>query len=283
MPARSAPTARQQRLGAELRKLRERAGLSAADAGRALGVDGSRISNIEVGRFGVSPDRVRAFAHAYKCSDSLLVEALADMAETRKGGWWSEYQETLPSWFLDIAELEHYATAIWTAQVSHLPGLLQTVDYARWTFRQNIPAPSPPQIEYLTSLRIKRQVVLYRDDPVPYTAVIHEAALRMQFGGVSVMCEQLQHIMDMSERGNVTVLVIPFSAGAFPGAGQTVLLAGGAVPQLDTVQLDSEHGSDFLCADAQLENYRTFMRRFQDMALSVADSREMIRLIINEL
>ncbi|MEV2192633.1 helix-turn-helix transcriptional regulator [Streptomyces phaeochromogenes] len=283
MPPREAATVRQQRVGAELRKLRERAGLTAREASELLSVNAARISSIEAGRFGVSSDRVRMFAHSYGCSDDSYIEALAAMTANRGRNWWDEYRETLPSGLLDLAELEHHATAIRTAQVAHLPGLFQTVDYARLIFRQSIPRLSPPEVEYRVTHRIKRQGVLFAADPIPYTAIIHEAALRMRFGGKDVAHEQLEHIVEMSERDHVIVLVIPYEAGVFPGAGQTVLYADGPVPRLDTVQLDAEHGSVFLHADLQLEKYRTFMTRFEAVALKEAASRDLIREIISDL
>lgn len=277
MPPRTAPTARQRRLGHELRKLRLRAGLSATEAGKQLGLDQSRVSNIEAARFGISAERVRTFAYNYGCADSEYVDALAAMTGNRRRSWWDEYSSTLPAGLLDLAETEFNACAIDTAQTTHLPGLLQTVDYARTVFRQTIPKLPPPQIEYRVSHRIKRQDLLYRDDPIPYRAIIHEAALRMQFGGTDATREQLKHLVEMSERDHITILVVPFSAGAFPGAGQTVLYAHGPVPELDTVQLDSEHGSIFLEAEAQLEKYRTLMREFETVAMTPEDSRAIIR------
>ncbi|MFD0307086.1 helix-turn-helix domain-containing protein [Streptomyces sp. NPDC127119] len=283
MPPRAAATVRQQRIGAELRKLRERAGMTAREAGELLSVNAARISSIEAGRFGVSADRIRMFAHSYGSSDEPYIEALVATAAGRGRSWWDEYRETLPSGLLDLSELEHHATTISTAQIAHIPGLFQTVDYARLVFRQSIPKLSPPEIEYRVTHRIKRQGILFADNPIPYTAIIHEAALRMRFGSRDVTREQLEHIVEMSEREHVTVLVIPYEAGVFPGAGQTVLYAEGPVPQLDTVQLDAEHGSVFLHADLQLEKYRTFMTHFRAVALKEAESRTLIQAIIDNL
>ncbi|UNO40166.1 helix-turn-helix transcriptional regulator [Streptomyces sp. MST-110588] len=283
MPQRDAPTARQRRLGWELRKLRERAGMSATEAGELLGIGQSRVSNTEVGRIGISAERVRVFALNYGCDDERLVEALAAMETGRTRHWWEEYRGRLPAGLLDLAELEHYATAIRTAQLTHLPGLLQTVDYARLTFRQCIPQLPPPEIEYRISHRIKRQDVIYRARPIPYTAIIHEAALRMQFGGPEVTREQLRHIIDMSERDGVAVLVIPFSAGIFPGSGQTIVFAEGPLPELDTVQLDAEHGFVFVHTEVALAKYRTVLDRMEAMALKPEPSRDFIRSIMKTL
>ncbi|GAB2878526.1 Scr1 family TA system antitoxin-like transcriptional regulator [Streptomyces mayteni] len=283
MPPRSVPTARQRRLGAELRKLRDAASLSTTDAALRLKISQSRLSAIEGGRYGVSAERVRAFVRTYGSYDAELANALAAMPATRRRNWWDEYRDYLPSGLLDLTELEHHARSIRTAQVTHLPGLLQTVDYARTIFRQSIPELPPPMVEFRTSHRIKRQQILWADTPTPYTATVHEAALRMRFGGPETTSAQLTHLVEMSERDHVTVRVIPFEAGIFPGAGQTVLYAEGPVPQLDTVQLDTEHGSEQLHSDAQLAKYRTFLERFEAIALTPRASRDFVHRIVKTL
>jgi transcriptional regulator with XRE-family HTH domain len=283
MPPRSTPTVRQQRLGAELRKLRERAGLSAREAGELLSTAPTRINNIEAGRYGISAEKIRTFAVNYGCTDEALISALAAMTGGRQRHWWEEYREVLPAGLLDLSEMEHYAVSMRVAQVVHLPGLLQTADYARLVFQQSSSELPPPEVEFRVSQRIKRQKILYGESPKPYQVTIHEAALRMQFGGRETARAQLEHIVAMSERPNITVRAIPFAAGAFPGAGHTVELAQGSVPQLDTVAVDTEHGSVFPYADAQLANYRRFMDRFEAVALAPDPSRELIETIITTL
>ncbi|MEU5598619.1 helix-turn-helix transcriptional regulator [Streptomyces sp. NPDC020298] len=280
---RNNPTGRQLRLGTELRKLRERAGLTSTRASRLLGVQQNQISNVEAGRAGVSPERVRTLACHYDCGDKALIEALSDMAIERTRGWWEEYRGLLPAVLLDLAEVEHHATGLRTAVAIHIPGLFQTTDYAREIFRQDVPEMSPPDIEHRISFRIKRQAVLYRDRPTPHHAIIHEAALRMQFGGPSVTRAQLQHLLDTSGRDHVTVLVIPFDAGTFPGSGQSIYYSMGPVPQLDTVNLDQSHGPVFLDSEAQLDKYRVLLDRMEASALSPEKSRDFIRKVIQDL
>ncbi|MET9989745.1 helix-turn-helix transcriptional regulator [Streptomyces mutabilis] len=277
------PTGRQLRFGAELRKLRERAGLTATEAGQLLGVKQAQISNMEAGRVGVSPERVRALACHYDCADQSLVQALSEMTSERSRGWWEEYRETLPNTLLDLAEMEHHATQLRAGITAHIPGLLQIHDHAREVFRQVVPELSPPDIEHRLSFRIKRQAVLFSESPTPYRAYIHEAALRMQFGGRHVTRRQLQHVINMSERSHITVRVIPFAAGAFPGSGQSILYAYGPVPPLDTVHLDQSHGSALIDAKAQLDKYRVLLDRMEGIALPPRESRELIRAIDQEL
>ncbi|GAA3064690.1 transcriptional regulator with XRE-family HTH domain [Streptomyces olivoverticillatus] len=278
-PSSPLPTVRRRRLGVELRRLRERADLSATEAAALLGVTQSRISNIEAGRYGVSADRVRAFARAYDCSDKELVDALAAMTGDRKRGWWEEYRESLPTGLSDLAELEHHAAALRVAQVINIPGLLQTTDYARAVFREAVPTLLPHEIEYRVSHRIKRQAILYRDTPPAYTAIIHEAALRMEFGGSTTAKAQLDHLLGMSERDNITIVVIPFNGTAFPSSGHGVDYLSGAVPQLDTALLDVAEGGACIDSAAKLEKYRLILDRMKNVALSPRASRDLIHRI----
>ncbi|MEV5238116.1 helix-turn-helix transcriptional regulator [Streptomyces cinnamoneus] len=282
-PSTPLPTVRRRRLGAELRRLRERADLSATEAGVLLGATQSRISNIEAGRYGVSADRVRALARNYDCSDHTLIDALAAMTGDRKRGWWEEYREVLPAGLIDLAELEHHAVALRVAQVINVPGLLQTTDYARAIFREAVPGLLPHEIEYRVSHRIKRQAILHRDEPPSYTAIIHEAALRMEFGGADVTKDQLNHLVTMSERDNVCIAVIPFGGTSFPSSGHGVDYLHGPVPQLDTVVLDIAHGGAQIDASAKLEKYRLVLDRMASVALSPAASRDFIHRIAREI
>ncbi|WBO69300.1 DUF5753 domain-containing protein [Streptomyces camelliae] len=238
---------------------------------------------METGRLAVSAERVRSMAAQYDCSDKALVEAIAGMTGERRRGWWEEYRDILPSRLLDLAELEHHGTALRTAHTSGIPGLLQTLDHAREVFHQVVPELSPPELEHRASFRIKRQAVLFRRGPVPYKAIIHEAALHMRFGGRQVAKQQLKHLLKMSEHPNISLHVIPFDAGGYPGAGQPIYYVHGPVPQLDTVQLDQSHGIALLDAEAQLDKYRKVLDRLMSLSLIELESRALIHSIIQSL
>jgi transcriptional regulator with XRE-family HTH domain len=267
----------------ELRKMRERAGMTATEAARTLGTSQGQLSNVESGRFGVSPERVRALARIYSCPDQAFVEALIGMATDKTFGWWESYREVLPSGLLDLAELEHHATAVRTAYTSHMPGLLQTADHAREIFRHIIPAPTPPEVEHRVSHRIKRQGVLYGVNPTPYRTTVHEAALHMRVGGRSVARAQLQHLLEMCEREHITIRVLSYDVGAFPGSGQSINYLHGPVPQLDTAQLDQFHGPVLLDAEALLGKYRNLLDIVEATALSPEKSRDLIHSIAQSL
>ncbi|MDH3036567.1 helix-turn-helix transcriptional regulator [Streptomyces sp. TRM75561] len=283
MPPTNNPTLRQRRLGAELRKLREKAGLTVTRAAEHLGVNQGRVSMIETGRSPVSADLVRRMASAYDCSDKALVDALAAMTGRRRRGWWDEYREHLPAALVDLAELEHHTTALRVALVIHVPALLQTTDHARALFRAVVPAMRQYEIEHRLTYRIKRQGILHRENPPSYSAIIHESALRMGFGGPSVARGQLTHLLDMGELPNVTIRVIPFGTAYFPSTGQSFDYLAGAVPQLDTVQLDTHHGGcGFLDAEAQLTKYRAVLEHMTSCALDPTESRNFIHNLVRK-
>jgi transcriptional regulator with XRE-family HTH domain len=278
-PSKLPPTIRQRRLGVELRRLREHAKLSATEAGRLHGATQSRISNIESGGYPVSADRVRALARLYDCTDRQLIEALTHMTGGRTRGWWEEYREILPAEGLDLAELEHHAVSMRVATTIHLPGLLQTTDHARALFRDVVPRFDPPEVEHLLSFRIKRQAVIYGDRPTPLSAVIHEGALRMGFGGPEVARAQLRHLIDMGEREHITVRVIPFGTGSYPSSGSGIIYVVAEVPELDTVQLDTDTHSGYVDVQPQLARYRAVLDRLEECSLMPAESRDLIHRI----
>ncbi|MER5767789.1 Scr1 family TA system antitoxin-like transcriptional regulator [Streptomyces sp. NPDC001985] len=282
MPPRKAPTARQRRLGAELRKLREHAGLNLAEAAGLLGTDRTTISNTESGRFGVSAGRVRAWAGHYSCPDAAYAEALAGMAEERISGWWEHYRDHLPSGALDLAELEHHASGFRTVQIMHMPGLLQTEEYARAVVALAVPPPDSSFLRRQLSHRLQRRDVLDRDQPPKCTFLIHEAALRMEYGGPEIARSQLDYLLQESERDNVTVRVIPFSVGGFPNAGSSTLYVYGSVPQLDTVQMDTATGPAFLDAETRLANYRAVLDQTEERSLDPKRSRDFIHEIARQ-
>ncbi len=139
MSARTSPTERQKRLGAEVRKMRTASGMSAEYAARLLGVDRGKLSHIESGVRAISPERVRTLACNCACADADYVSALVEMASPTKRGWWERYRGTLPPGLLDIAELEAHARCIRSAHPLHIPGVLQTTDHALAVFRAVLP------------------------------------------------------------------------------------------------------------------------------------------------
>lgn len=282
MPPRREPTARQRRLGAELRKMREAAGMTARDAAERLGTNAIQMSQIEAGKAGVSEERLRKMASQYACLDVALVDALVTMAGERDKGWWEEFRGHLAHGALDLAELESRSRHMRTLQAVYVPGLLQTKDYMHALMAYGLPEPTPGHLDTLVDFRMRRQRVLEHDAPPPFEAVICESALRTRVANRDVARRQLQYILEQSERPSITVRVIPFDVDGFGGAGNSMLYAGGSVRKLDTVQLDALNML-LLDAESQLVRFRSLLDKALGFALSPEESRDLIRRIAMEL
>jgi transcriptional regulator with XRE-family HTH domain len=277
------PTARQMRLAVELRRLREAAGLSSREAAAMLGVNSVQISQIESGLSGVSETRLRRLASNYACADDKLIDALVTMATDRTRGWWEEYRGLLPTPFLDIAELDHHSTYRWDMEFLIIPGLLQTDAYARAAFSSRIPEVPPEELELRVRHRMQRKLIFAGQIPTPYEALIHEAALRIRVGDRSVARAQLARVLELSEADHITVRVIPFDLDGFGGTWNSMMLAGGAVPKLDTALGDAPHGTAFIDSEAQLDVVRTLFRRVEAVSLDPTRSRDFIHRLAKEL
>jgi len=283
MTTRREPTARQLRLAVELRRLRDAAGLTAKGAAALLGVSHVQVSHIESGLSGVSEDRLRRLASHYACTDSEFIDALAAMAADRTRGWWEEYRGLLSTSFLDLSELEHHATYRWDVDFLHVPGLLQTEDYARALFSRRVPQLPESELELRVRHRMQRRVVIGTARPVPYEVLVHEAALRIRVGGRAVSRAQLAGILELSEADHVSVRVIPFELDEFADVTAAMVYVGGAVPRLDTVVRDGPHGSVFIDSEAQLGVFRTLFRRVEAVSLEPERSRDLIHRLAKEL
>ncbi|MET9297592.1 helix-turn-helix transcriptional regulator [Streptomyces sp. NPDC003077] len=283
MAPRQTPTVRQRRFGTELRRLREAAGMTAPKAAELLGTDRTTISNVEAGRFGISERRLRRLAAIYECDDPALVDALASMTGGRKKGWWDEYRDKIPPDFLEVAELEHYASSLRTLQTAHIPGIFQTEEHARALFNLFIPALSRLEIELRIAQRMARHTIVGGARATPYQGLIHESALRMQVGGRAVAKAQLLHLLKESERENVTLLVIPFAAGGFPMAEQSLMYVAAGSPHLDTIHVDSPIGAVYFDSPMQLANFRRRLDAVEQLALNANRSRDIILSIAEDL
>ncbi|WP_019066666.1 helix-turn-helix domain-containing protein [Streptomyces hokutonensis] len=278
MVQRREPTARQMRLGIELRRLREAAGLTAVEAAALLGANRVQMSHIESGLVGVSEERVRRLASHYACTDKEFIEALVAMATDRTRGWWEEYRGLLPTSFLDLSELNHHAEFRRDVAVLYVPGLLQTEDYARAVFSARVPELTDDELELRVRHRLAGQKV-----SVPYELVIHESALRIRVSDRAASRAQLARLLELSEADNITVRVIPYDLDGFATAASTMTYVGGLVSKLDTVVRDVPHGSAFIDSEAQLGAFRTRFRKVEAASLDPERSRDFIDRLTKEL
>ena len=211
------PTVRRRRLSAGLRRFRDDAGLTVEQAARSLGWAASKVSRIERNEWKLpSGDDVRDLLALYNVTDPDVVQAMVALArEARRRGWWEEYKDVLGG---SLPEFEAEASQIHTYQVLHVPGLLQTPEYAAAIFRGG-QVVEDALVQRRVVARMERQRILERPNPPLLWVVIDEAALTKHIGGVQTMCDQLRHLRDMAERPNITIQVLPDTAGAHAGMG----------------------------------------------------------------
>ena len=215
---RTSPTVRRRRLGTELRRLRELAGLTCEQAGEHLRCSASKISRIETARVPARVVDVQALGKLYRATADQLAVLVMLARESKTQGWWQRFDGVLPDWFATYVGLEAEAVGIRTYEIELVPGLLQTEGYARALFESAELNP-PVDVEAAVAIRRSRQEILLGENPPQLWAVLSEAALRRTVGGPAIMRDQLLHLIDIGELRNVTIQVIRADAGAHPGMG----------------------------------------------------------------
>lgn len=278
------PTVLRIALGGQLRRLRERAGISREAAGDAIRGSHAKISRLELGRVGFKQRDLVDLLVLYGITDPAEQDsflALARRANTP--GWWHQYSDLLPAWFQTYIGLEQAASMIRGYEAQFVPGLLQTADYARAVILLGHSTEPTEEVERRVELRMQRQTILARpDDPPNLWVVIDEGALRRPYGDADTHRGQLQHLVECGDRPNVTIQVAPYAIGghAAAGGGFSVLRFGESeLP--DIVYLEQLTSSLYLDKRADLDRYLAVMDRLSVQSLTPDDSRRFLLDLID--
>ncbi|WP_190819879.1 helix-turn-helix domain-containing protein [Saccharopolyspora pogona] len=209
-------------LGFRLRDAREEVGLSGIKAAQTLGISQNFLSEVEHGKRRLTEDKLAEAADLYSIHKQELSElrALRDQSDER--GWWIRYSGLFPPDMLRYFGYEWGAESIRSHESLLIPGLLQTEAYARAVIDGDKPNIRASDTDQRVAARLKRQRrITDADDPVKFTVVLSEGALKQQVGGPKVLAEQLQHLIDLIEAHPETleVLVVPFTADAHGALG----------------------------------------------------------------
>jgi transcriptional regulator with XRE-family HTH domain len=272
---------RRRRLAAELRKLREQRGWALIEAAKRLGWQQSRLSRIETRQSGIAAPDLRKLLNIYEVLDEEYRNHLFELA--RRGnerGWWKKYAGLIGNEYADLIGLEDEARAIRTYEQELVPGLLQTPDYAHAAIRASRPSDTTNEIGRRVEIRMERQEILMRSDPVPprLQVVLSEAVLRRPVGGREVMRGQLDHLMRPRDRANITVQVLPFDAGVHPSmVGSFTMMTFQDPDDLGIVNVEYATGSVFLEDPGELRAYEEQWSALQASALSPDDSQAFLK------
>jgi len=215
------PTVRKRRLASELRRLREAAGLTIEDVGEKLECSPSKISRVETLRVGVTPRDVRDMLLLYGVPEEQREYLVQIAREARIKGWWESFGDVGRGAFLGF---EAEAAILRTYNAMLVPGLAQSEAYIRALIAEGAPDMSPDEAERRITMRLTRKRILEREDPPRVSFVLDESVLRRPVGGPDVMRTQLEHLVDLSARPNVTFQVIPFAHRSYPGMGSSFVI-----------------------------------------------------------
>ncbi|MFI1731964.1 helix-turn-helix domain-containing protein [Streptomyces acidicola] len=276
---------RQKRLGAELRKLRENAGISIDAAAQVLECGKAKISRMETGLNGVRAAELKALLHAYGVEDEALARALADMArEGRRRNWWNRYGEVLSGGFADLVELESKAVSLHSWETILVPGLLQTPDYMRVLFqRGRLEAPEAELEEHVRGRTLRQQILDDRARVPELWVVFYEAVLHAKFGGPEVMRGQLTHLAYMAQSEHVTIQVLPFTTDSHRGVNGPFGIVGMPDPEADVVRTETAMSTLYVEDDVQVAAYRLLFDQLRAVALGPGQSLDLIRSLAQRL
>jgi transcriptional regulator with XRE-family HTH domain len=260
------PTVRRRQLSMELRRLRDAAGKTQQDAADWLGIPATGISKMENGKQRVTQAYLKLLLQLYEVG-SPQAEALDRLRrESGQRGWWADYGKTVPKWFADYVGMETVAAEVWTYESEFIPGLLQTPQY---TESINVALDPGGEVQRVVQLKAARQQRLTDENPLILRAVVNEAALRREVGRPDVMRAQARRLAEVAKLPNVTVQVLPFSAGAHPGMlGAFTALRFPEEP-MNTVYMELYGAALYLEAPAEIMRYVNTFERLASLALDV--------------
>jgi transcriptional regulator with XRE-family HTH domain len=268
---------RSRRLGAELRRLREAAGMTLDDVGARLEWSGSKVSRIETARVAVRPRDVADLSDLYGVKPERRDELIALARASRQQGWWQQYSDVKDEVFQAYVGLEAEAARLRTYTVEVVPGLLQTEPYAREVARSVIVEGPQEQIERVVELRMTRQRRLSDEPRLKVWAVLNEAVLRCLVGGPKVMHAQLLHLADLATWPSITLQVLQPSAGAHAAlSGSFNLLKFPVAGDPDVVYHEHRAGS-LIAETADATDAYNLM--FEHLLAKAADPDQSLRLI----
>lgn len=265
------PTVSRLQLGRELRRLREAATVSRDHAAAELECSTSKLSKIETGKATLRAGEVKVLLDRYGVEDRDNVLRLARDARRR-----SSYR--VPDWAKTYLGLEAEAAELRIYETELVPGLLQTAAYASVVIQAANPARDPREVERMVAARAERQERLRSEDAPLLWAILNEAVIRRIVGGREIMGGQLDYLANLAEDPNITIQVLPFSAGAHPAMGSSfVHLRLADPPDAEMIYLENMASADYHDRPPQVAAYFTAFGMLAAAALNPIESSALLK------
>src|SRR5580692_8099180 len=278
------PTLRGRRLAMELQRRREATGMSREEVARQLEWSTSTIFRIETGRSRPQPGNVRTLLELYGVTGPERDGLIQLTRDARQPGWWHSFRDVLPNPYEVYIGLEAGAASIRNFEPIVVPGLLQTEDYARATFRNGPRELDRDEVERRVEVRMARQKILTRDDRPRIWAVIDEAVIRRIVGGAEIMRAQLRHLVDAAQQGKTTVQVVPYRSGEDAGTtGPFVILDFHETTDPAMVYVETLAGDIYLEERSDVNRYTLAFDRLVAAALHPDNSVQLIEQVTSTL
>jgi transcriptional regulator with XRE-family HTH domain len=278
------PTVLKILLGAQLRRLREAAGVTRDDAGYHIRASGSKISRLELGRVSFKERDVSDLLDLYHVSGEQKDQLVQLTREANATPWWQRYREVVPDWFQVYVGLEEAATLIRVYEVQFVPGLLQTEEYARAVVMQGSPGLSPEEVDNRVNVRLGRQRLFGTKNAPRLWAIVDEAALRRPMGGRDVLAGQVKRLMEAVSEPNITLQVMPFKYGGHGAEGGAFTIMRFPEADLpDMVYMEYLTGAHYIDKPEEVEVYAAVMERLSVAGTSPEKTRDILADILKEL
>ncbi|WP_433478658.1 helix-turn-helix domain-containing protein [Spirillospora sp. CA-142024] len=271
------PTVRQRQLAAELRRLREELGPTADEIATRLDWSPSKLSRIETARIGVRISDVRLLLELYQVDEIHRGEVLALAQAATKQGWWAAHQQGLSERFAAFIALEDEASAALSYATYSVPGLLQTKEYAHCTMETSrvITTDTPREVARRVDIRMRRQQLLRKAEPLEFSAVVDESVLLRLVGGREIMWRQMQRLMELAQLPNVDIRILPLDVHREPVIGESfTLLKFASVPDIPFPDIAYIDNFSMAAAEFQDDGITDMYGRAWEVLRSVCPSAE---------
>jgi transcriptional regulator with XRE-family HTH domain len=273
------PTARRMILGSQLRRLREEAGITRQQAGYNIRGSESKISRLELGRVGFKERDVTDLLTMYGVDDPNERRAFLDMVkQSNEPGWWRRFGDTMPNWFTDLVGLEEAAARIQIWEPLYVSGLLQIEPYARAIFSHGRSEMADERVDQLVALRMRRQKMFSRPDAPRVWMVLDESVLYRPIGGMKVLKQQIEYLLEMSALPHVSIQVLPYTRSGLSAEHAFSLLRFGEPELPNIAYVEYMTGAHYIEKREEIEKYS----RALDMLAVDAETPERSRSMLSK-